>query len=79
MQVLGIALSEGAGPIAKMRSFRKKHGITYPLLLDEPGTIIQKFGFDGIPQDVVIDKSGKYVSAPTAVDDLAKALNKLLK
>jgi len=79
VQVLGIAVQEGKDPAPKFRKFRKDHGVTYPLLLDEPGTIIQKFGFTGIPQGIVIDANGKYVSAPDSVTGVAASLKKLVK
>ena len=63
----------------KIKSFRAAHGITYPLVSDEEGVIITKFGFSGIPQDVVIGKDGKYTSAPDSVEGLDKDLKKLLK
>ena len=77
--MLGIALNEGAGGISKLQKFRKAHGVTYPLLLDEPGAIITKFGFTGIPQSVVIDPNGKYVAAPESIPGLIAALKKLGK
>ena len=77
--MLGIALNEGANGTQKMQKFRKAHGVTYPLLLDEPGAIITKFGFSGIPQDVVIDTTGKYVAAPDSIPGVVEALKKLGK
>ena len=79
VQVLGIAVQEGESPAGKFSKFRKDHGVTYPLLLDEPGVIIQKFGFTGIPQGIVIDGKGKYVSAPDSVDGITATLKKLVK
>jgi peroxiredoxin len=79
VQVLGIAVQEGEGPAAKFSKFRKEHGITYPLLLDEPGNIIQRFGFTGIPQGIVIDAKGKYVSAPDTVTGVVASVQKLVK
>lgn len=79
MQVLGIALNEGKNGISKLKAFRKDHGLSYPLLLDEPAAIISKFGFSGIPQDVVLDTAGKYIAAPQTIEDLAKVLKKMGK
>lgn len=78
MVVLGLAIQEGK-PAEKMAAFRKKHKITYRLLSDEPGKVIEKFGFTGIPQNVVIDRSGTYVAAPNTLDELEKAIVKALK
>ena len=77
--MLGVAIAEGKGPRAKMRKFRKDHGLTYPLLHDEPGVIITKFGFEGIPQDVVINSKGIYVAAPSTIQGLGASLKKLVK
>jgi peroxiredoxin len=79
VQVLGVAVQEGDAPAAKFKKFRKDHGVTYPLLLDEPGDIIQKFGFVGIPQGIVIDSKGKYVSSPDSVAGFTATLKKLVK
>lgn len=79
VQVVGVALQEGDGPFAKMRKFRKDHKLTYPLVLDDPGNIIQKFGFSGIPQGVVIDPKGKYVAESDSVAGLSTSLRKLVK
>lgn len=77
--MLGLAIQEGTDPIQKIKAFRTKHHITYPLLSDEPAVIIQKFGFTGIPQCVVIDTTGKYVGAPNTVPELKALLKKLGK
>jgi peroxiredoxin len=79
VQVLGIAVQEGESPAAKFRKFRKDHAVTYPLLLNESGDILIRFGFDGIPQPIVIDTKGKYVSAPNDVAGVTASLDKLLK
>jgi len=67
-------------PFVKIRAFRKQHKLTYPLLSDEEATIISKFGFDGIPANVVIDEHGKYIAATNydsdLVDQLVTILNK---
>lgn len=76
--MVGMAIQEGK-PSANMAMFRKKHKVTYPLWSDEPGKIIEKFGFTGIPQNVVIDRTGKYVAAPTDIAGLDKAIQKALK
>ena len=77
VQVLGVAVEEGKHPAARFRKFRKAHGVTYPLLLDEPGVTLLKFGFVGLPQGIVIDSKGRYVSAPTTVAGFKASLKKL--
>lgn len=78
VQVLALAIQEGVpDPKVNIKKFRKEHGVTYPTLSDEQGAIIQKFGFDGIPSNVILDKTGKYVSHPDEVDDIVKQLKKM--
>ncbi len=79
MQVLGVSIQEGKDPIGKIRRFRKKHRLTYPIVSDEPAVIIQKFGFSGIPQNIVLDARGVYVSAPETIEQTLIALKKLGK
>ena len=79
MKVLGISIQEGAAAFDKIRMFRKKHGVTYPLLSDEQAVIIQKFGFSGIPQDIVIDTHGKYRAAPETIPALLASIKKLVQ
>lgn len=71
--------SQTANPIKAIQGFRKDHKLTYPILSDEKAVIIQKFGFSGIPQDVIIDRNGKYIAAPQEVSALVRKLNSMLK
>ena len=66
-------------PFPKLRAFRKQHQVTYPILSDENATVIQKFGFSGIPTTVIIDKNGKYVANPETMDQVVAKLQKMAK
>ena len=81
VQVLGVAVQEGKSPAAKFLKFRKDHGVTYPLLLDEPGDIITRrsSGLSVYRRGIVIDGKGKYISAPDSVAGVAASLKKLVK
>lgn len=77
-----LALSIGEGvpdPFAKIRLFRAQHKVSYPLLSDENATVIQKFGFSGIPTTVIIDKNGKYVANPDTIDQVVAKLKTMTK
>lgn len=79
MQVLALAIQEGAKPAENIKAFRKKHGLSYPILSDEPGDILAKFGFDGIPSNVILDKKDHYVAHPDSPEEIATELKKLTK
>jgi peroxiredoxin len=77
--VLGVAVSERVpDPRVKMREFRKRHHVTYALVSDEKATVFHRFGFDGIPQSVVIDRQGRYAAAPSSVTAVAAKVAELL-
>ena len=65
-------------PITQIKLFRKAHHLTYPILSDDPGKIITKFGFDGIPSNVVLDRQGRYVANPDDADGIKAVLKKLV-
>jgi len=78
--VLALSIQEGVpDPFTKIRQFRKAHNVTYPILSDEKGAVITKFGISGIPANVILDRNGKYVYNPDDVDAMVKDLNKLTK
>lgn len=53
--------------------------MTYPILSDEEGKVIGKFGFSGIPSNVILDKTGKYVANPDDVPAILAKLKQLTK
>lgn len=78
VQVLALAIQEGVpDPNVNIKMFRKRHGLTYPILSDEKATIIQKFGFGSIPSNVVIDKQGKYIASVADVPAMILQIDKL--
>ena len=82
MQVVALSIQEQTDPtiepFAQIAKFRKAHGVTYPILSDEKATVIGKFGFQGIPENVVIDKTGKYRANPQSVEEIVTTVQKLL-
>ena len=67
VQVLGLAVSEkdaGADvdPIAKIKEFRARHHLTYPLLSDEDSGVFGRFNGSSIPSCVLVDRQGRFVA-----------------
>jgi peroxiredoxin len=77
---LALSIQEGVSdPFTKLRAFRKTHQVTYPILSDENATVIDKFGFSGIPTTVIIDKTGKYVANPETMAQVVAQLQKMAR
>lgn len=57
--VVGINTGEESSPRAKADGFKKKHGLTYPILLDETGKVTAAYQVQGFPTNVIIDRQGK--------------------
>jgi len=76
--VIGFDVQEGVpDPFPKVKEFRKKHQLTYPLVSDENGIVMQKFGMIALPTILIIDKHGKYAAHPATVPEIVSNLQKL--
>jgi thiol-disulfide isomerase/thioredoxin/protocatechuate 3,4-dioxygenase beta subunit len=67
----------------KVTSFVKERGLTYPVALDVAedagvGVTAKAFGLAGIPHMLVIDAKGKVAADTSEVDDVERAVRKLL-
>ena len=60
LTVIGIS-TDGPRNFAKVRPFVARHGITYPIALDEDGDMQQKFQVRAMPMTVLIDTAGTIV------------------
>ncbi len=66
--MLALAVSERdadpnlTDPAIKLKAFRDKHKVTYPLLSDEDQTVFNQFGGGSIPSCVLVDQQGKFVT-----------------
>ena len=84
VQVLGLAVAErdaGADidPIAKLREFRSRLHLTYPLLSDEDQTVFNRFGGGSIPSCVLVDRQGRFVAkVDDGVEVIADQIRKLV-
>ena len=54
--IYGVNIGETA---AQAKDFRDGQGLDLPVLLDESGLVAEDYGVTGIPQTVIIDKSGR--------------------
>ncbi len=64
VQVIGISVPEGMKmPLSQLRAFRKKHGVTYPLLIDPKGEVATRFGVTAIPLTVVLNRHFQIVGS----------------
>lgn len=78
--VLGLAIQENVpDPSVKLKAFRKKHKLTYRLLSDEKLEVANRFGVEGVPTLLVLDRRGVYVANPADVKELATTVEQLLK
>jgi peroxiredoxin len=63
--VIGINTAEEGEAKEKARDFQQKHGLTYPILLDEKGTVAAAYRVKNFPTNAIIDREGKvrYIGA----------------
>ena len=80
MVVVGINTAEESSPWQNARKFQQKHGLTYPILLDQDGKVRKAYRVENFPTNVVIDRTGKVQSIEVGFnpDALTKTLNELL-
>jgi thiol-disulfide isomerase/thioredoxin len=56
LEILAVDVMEDKATVAK---YRKDHGYTFPMLLDNSGTVAGLYGAQGIPTNYVIDGTGR--------------------
>ena len=45
----------------KMAAFSRKYGLTFPILLDEDGSVYRSYGVGGVPVKALIDRNGRII------------------
>ena len=55
LQVLAVNLQEAQGPA---RNFATRYGLTFPILLDQDGTVGRSYRLTGLPESWLVDSSG---------------------
>mgnify|MGYP001589722312 CR=1 FL=1 len=58
IQVLGVNISEHK---ARVQNFQQKYAISFPLLLDDDGTVARLYGVDYTNTHILISKDGKRI------------------
>jgi cytochrome c biogenesis protein CcmG, thiol:disulfide interchange protein DsbE len=58
--VLGVDAWDGT---SDAKRFARKYGITYPIVHDAPGSVVDRYGVTGFPETFFVDRSGKLVGA----------------
>lgn len=78
LQVIGVGIRE---TVESLTEFKKEHGVTFPIVMDEKGRVATSFGVKYIPNMFIFDKSGKQVFHANYMraDELQKVLDKILK
>ena len=77
--MFGIAVPEGANPTREqLLSFKKRHGLTYPLLADDDGKVATSFGVQGIPDIRILDREHRYVGQAQDVSQAVQMVQQLL-
>lgn len=58
-EILAVSIDEdGSGAVAP---FMKKHGLTFPALMDTEGAMKASYGITGVPETYIVDKNGEIV------------------
>ena len=45
------------------KRFAHKYGITYPIVHDAPGSVVDRYGVTGFPETFFVDRKGRLVGA----------------
>lgn len=73
LQILGVNVEE---PAARVRAFRDRQKIRYPVLLDEKGDVAHQYGLVGIPATILLAKGGRVIyygfALPRNIEQLIK-------
>jgi thiol-disulfide isomerase/thioredoxin len=63
-EILAVDVMEDKATVAK---YRKDHGYTFPMLLDDSGTVAGLYGAQGIPTNYIIDGTGRVLARVVGV------------
>lgn len=82
--ILGVAFPgiSGEGSRKEITAFLEENGYTYPVLMDESGQLMERFGIMAYPTTYMIDKEGKiygYVSGMVGKEGLESMIRQTLE
>ena len=58
LELIGVDLTASESSIAKVDAFVQQYGIAYPVLLDQSGSVANRYGVQAIPTSFFIDREG---------------------
>ena len=81
MVVVGINIADESRPTEKAQAFQQKHGLTYPVLVDETGKVAEAYRVKGLPTNVIIDREGtvRYIAPGFNPEVVTQTLQDLLR
>ena len=78
LKVLSVSVDEGDGERPKVVAWNKEMKPGFPVLHDPDGSAAKAFGLtEGIPYNVVVDRSGKVIGTTSDVDELTNLVRGL--
>jgi len=66
-----LAVSEDEDGAAAVRPFVDKMGLTFPVLLDQDGTLPPRYGVTGYPETFILDREGRVIQHTIGPEDWA--------
>ncbi|MFA0736724.1 MAG: hypothetical protein OGMRLDGQ_003224 [Candidatus Fervidibacter sp.] len=64
--------------VKECQAFQQKHGLTFPVLVDEKGFVPDRYGVSYVPYLVVIDHDGKIRFAGRELEKMEHHLKQLV-
>jgi len=65
--------------VKECQAFQQKHGLTFPVLVDEKGFMPVQYGVSYVPYLVVVDHDGKIRFAGRELENMEQQLKQLLR
>lgn len=78
LMILGVNMTSQEGSIKNVKHFVKKEGISFPILLDRSGEVMNRYHVIGIPTSYLIDPKGKVLQRFRGAVTLAE-IKKIMK
>jgi peroxiredoxin len=82
LTIVGIS-ADGPRNFSKVRPFVTRYGLTFPIVLDEDGSLVERYQVRAMPTTVLIDGAGRIVTVrtgyrPGANDEIEAAIRSLV-
>ncbi len=73
-----LAINAWQQSVADCQTFQKRHGLTFPVLVDEQGSVASRYGVTSVPYLVLIDPQGRIQFAGRSLEEMAQKLEQLM-